>query len=987
MTAEYSWNDALALDVQFGYLEGAIPAPKQRHPQIVLNGPSESVLRVLRQELATCQSFLFSVAFVTPRALALLKQELVDFDGVGRIVTSDYLAFNSPAAFKELLNLQKHLGVEVRLHEASAFHPKGYIFGHADFVTAMVGSSNLTESALVTNHEWNLKVTAARGSDLATQFAALVDQQIADSVSLTSDWIERYELGYVAPPPRVTPTPRAAPRTDAAGLTPEGPAAPPLEFVPILPTTPGIQPNRMQRDALAAIAAVRADHQQRAIVISATGTGKTILSALDVRAVNPQRLLFVVHREQILDRTIQEYHRVLGGPPTDFGKLTGSVKQADARYLFATIQTLSQPDVLRGFAPDAFDYVIVDEAHRAASPSHQRVLGHFTPAFLLGMTATPERMDGFNVFELFDYNVPYEIRLNRALEEDMLCPFHYYGVADVVLDDGVSLTDDTDLKVLISADRVDHLVRALEIYGQASVPPCGLIFCSRKDEARNLSEALNGRTLNGVPLRTVALTGEDSVASREAAVARLERGELHYLLTVDVFNEGVDIPTLNQVVMLRQTQSAIVFVQQLGRGLRKAEGKESVIVLDFIGNYTNNFLIPIALFGDESLNKESLKQHLIAAEEAGVLPGLASVRFDKISQQRVLASIASARLDSLQNLKKAIETLRNRLGRVPSLADFLRFDSADPVLLATKARSYPELVEKLLKLPSGLSGRERKILELLSSEVLTAKRPHEFLVLRTLLLTGSATEREFADALEFAGLPADSAHVRSASDSLTLSEHAEVDRIRYGSGIASREGTHVTLDPAVVASYNGSPMFAEAVDDILDTGTAMVQRRYATGDPFVPGWQYSRKEVARLLCWPRKWTSTLYGYRVDRTTGTCAIFVTLHKSDEVSASTAYEDALLDTSTMLWYTRSRRTLQSDEVRAIVDNDVALHVFMKKDDAEGTEFYYLGRARSKAAEQTTMPGANRVPLDVVRMHLHFEAPVQSALFDYFHPTVTQ
>ena len=242
------------------------------------------------------------------------------------------------------------------------------------------------------------------------------------------------------------------------------------------------------------------------------------------------------------------------------------------------------------------------------------------------MTATPERMDGFNVFELFYFNVPYEIRLNHALEEDMLCPFHYYGVADVTLATGETLTDDPDLKVLISEDRVDHLIRAIEVYGQASVPPRGLIFCSRKDEARALSATLNTRTLRGTRLRTVALTGEDSIPDREAAVARLERGDLDYVLTVDVFNEGVDIPTVNQVIMLRQTQSAVVFVQQLGRGLRKASGKEYVVVLDFIGNYTNNFLIPIALFGDESLNKESLKQRMIAAEESGVLPGLASVR-------------------------------------------------------------------------------------------------------------------------------------------------------------------------------------------------------------------------------------------------------------------------------------------------------------------------------------------------------------------------
>ena len=965
MTADFSWTEPLALDVRFGYLAGEVRAPRQQHPQVVLNGPSESVLRILREELSRCDAFLFSVAFVTPRALALLKQELVDFTGTGRIVTSDYLAFNSPASFRELLNLEQ-LGIEVRLHRSPAFHPKGYVFEHANAVTAMVGSSNLTENALVTNHEWNLKVTAARGSDLAAQFSRLIEEQLAHSVPLTEGWIADYTSRYVAPATR--------PVRDRPGLSP-------------VVTPPDIVPNAMQLDALAAIAAVRRGGAGRAIVISATGTGKTILSALDVREFAAKRLLFVVHREQVLDRTIQEYQRVLGGAPGDYGKLAGGIKEPDARYVFATVQTLSQPHMLTSFAPDAFDYIVLDEAHRAGAVTHQRVLDYFTPEFLLGMTATPERTDGFNVFELFDYNVPYEIRLNRALEEDMLCPFHYYGVADVTLSSGETLCDEAELKVLISPERVSHLIKAIGVYGQASVAPRGLIFCSRLEEARLLSDALNQRTLRGTPLRTVFLSGTDPISVREQAVEKLESGQLDYILTVDVFNEGVDIPSVNQIIMLRQTQSAIVFVQQLGRGLRKLAGKECVIVLDFIGNYTNNYLIPIALFGDESLNKESLKQHLIAAEEAGVLPGLASVRFDRVSQERVLKAIVTARLDSISNLKTAIETMRNRLGKVPALSDFLRFDSVDPVLLATRDTSYPALVERVLRVPSGLTPLERKALELLSKEVMTAKRAHEFVLLQALIERGPLRRDDIAELFANAGLPANSRYVSSAIDTLSLAEHAEADQKRYERGVVRLDANgRVGLSPTVDGSVHHSTAFAAAVDDLIVTGSQLVAKRYADAQPFTTGRQYSRKEVTRLLCWPRKWTSTLYGYRVNRDTGSCAIFVTLHKSEEIAPSTAYEDQLLDTTTMLWFTRSRRTLASDEVRAIVDNDVDLHVFVKKDDAEGTDFYYLGQATSHAAEQTTMPSAHGTPLAVVRMRLHFADPIDSALFDYFHPVLT-
>ena len=614
-------------------------------------------------------------------------------------------------------------------------------------------------------------------------------------------------------------------------------------------------------------------------------------------------------------------------------------------------------------------------------------MDHFTPEFMLGMTATPERTDGVNVFELFDYNVPYEIRLNHALEEDMLAPFHYYGVADLTYADGRTTTDETELSVLISPERVDHLVEALETYGQAGVAPRGLIFCSRREEARALADALNTRSLRGRPLRTVTLTGQDSVPHRQEQVRRLEAGEVDYILTVDIFNEGVDIPSVNQVVMLRQTESAIVFVQQLGRGLRKADGKEYLVVIDFIGNYTTNFLIPIALFGNESLDKESLRQNLIAAEESGVLPGLSSVRFDRVAQERVLKSITATRFDSLQNIKKSIDVLRNRLGHMPALTDFLRFESVDPVLLATRDASFPVLLERLYKTHTvSLTDLERRALRLLSHEVLPARRLHEQALVRMLLVRSRLSVEEVTALLADEGIAASRRHVLSTIDTLTLAQHVEADLKRYGAPIATFVGTHVSLDPDVVAAYRRGGEFAAALDDLLAAARTLVAARYAPDRPFTPGRQYSRKETTRLLGMPRKWTPTLYGYKVDLDSATCPIFVTLHKSEEVAASTAYEDTLLDRHTMVWFTRSRRTLASAEVAAIVDNVVDLHVFVKKDDAEGTDFYYLGQATSSDAEQTTMRDDKGQDLDVVRMLLRFDEPIDSALFDYFHPAIT-
>lgn len=955
-------------DVGFGYLDRAVHSPRQFHPHLVLNTATDSMLRALRYELKRASSFTFSVAFVSPRAIALLKQELIEFEGVGRIITSNYLGFNSPQAFSELLNLS-HAGIDVRLHPDLAFHPKGYVFQRPESVTAILGSSNLTEGALARNHEWNLRVSASRDSDLAEQFTNLLDEELFSSVPLTQDWIDEYAKYYR--PPTTPPPHGSANEPTAPGFGPDA-----------------IVPNAMQIEALAAIGDVRAKGNDRALVISATGTGKTILSALDVRAVNPQRLLFIAHREQILDRAMREFQRVLGASASEFGKLAGTSRQTGRKYVFATVQTLSQQHVLDKLDPNMFDYILIDEVHRAGAASFDRVLGHFRTKFLLGMTATPERTDGVNIFQLFDYNVPYEIRLKSALELDMLSPFHYYGVADITFEDGLVVEEGTSLQRLAGSQRVEHILNALDTYGQAGIAPRGLIFCSRKDEARALSDELNRQEFRGRPLRTVALTGDDSIEARERVVERLEAGDLDYILTVDIFNEGVDIPTINQVVMLRQTQSSIVFVQQLGRGLRNAPGKEYLVVIDFIGNYANNFLIPIALFGDESLNRESLRKNLIAAEEVGVIAGLSSVRFDRIAQERVLQSLAQTKLDSFHNLKAAIETVGSRVGRLPLLVDFLRFESVDPVLLATKLGNYQELLTKLFNEQSGLTVDESRFLTVISKELLTAKRPQELLLLRELLGRQELSTSAIADAFAAAGVPATEGVVSSAIRSLTLEFNTatEQQNFRIG-GLATLDSDGKTqLSSAFAVSYESSAAFRRDVDDVIDAGLTLMAIRYRSDRPFTEGLMYSRKDASRLLNWPGNIYATIFGYKVDLATQTCPIFVTLNKSNEVSASTAYEDELLDPRTLLWYSKNRRTLASSDVRPIVDNAVDLHVFAQKDDADRSDFYYLGRAQSRAAEQTTMPGGDGKSLSVVRMALHFEEPVDAALFDYFRTGAT-
>ncbi|WP_029089357.1 DUF3427 domain-containing protein [Brevibacterium album] len=962
----------LRSDTAFGFLDRELASSQVYHPLLVSNRGTNTMVKAIRTELRRSRSFTFSVAFVSPSAVAMLKQAFLDFPGRGTIITSTYLGFNSPAAFWELLNLPN---VDVYVHEGSrhGFHSKGYLFAQEGPTTAIVGSSNLTDNALVRNHEWNLRFSALPGGDVVEQLRAEVDEQLAHSVPLTPEWIEQYAAQWTPPEER------------------------PLAVDPLHPVE-RIQPNAMQREALAEIEAVRAAGEERALVVSATGTGKTILAALDVRAFNPERMLFIVHREQILDRAIEEFQKVLEAPRSDFGKFVGSEKQLDRRYVFATDRSLANPEVLAQIAPDAFDYVLVDEVHRAGAAGYRRILEHLQPTFLLGVTATPERTDDFNVYELFDFNVPYEIRLQKALDEDMLAPFHYYGVTDFERE-GEVIDDFAQLGTLVDPDRIEHIIKALEAYGHAGAPVRGLMFCSGKKEAQELSQLLNQRDVRGKRLRTTSLTGEDPVSVREATVTRLENGELDYIVTVDVFNEGIDIPSVNQVVMLRQTESSIIFTQQLGRGLRKAAGKDHLVVIDFIGNYTNNYLIPIALFGNNSLNKDSVRRDLIEAQEAGAIAGLSSVNFDRVSQERIFESLATAKLDSLKAIKETYRQLQNRLGQAPKLYDFARFDLADPVVVATAGadRNYWSLVKKFKGTEREPSPEQAAALRFLSSQILDGKRPHELLLFRELLeqlegwrdgagLDGEVggracvSDAELVDLLVEQGVSAGEDVLRSLRAIFGLTFFTDTERPKYGRPVLDVSDGAFALSLEFAEHMRGDTDFAGHVWDVVETGLYLARHRYVWSEDLEVGKRYSRKDVCRLLNWKSDQKGTIYGYKVDLDTQTCPIFITYHKHDEVSASTAYEDEFLNESQVRWFTRSKRTLQSAEVKAIVENQVPLHLFAKKDDAEGTDFYYLGQATSSDPVQTKMRGEGGRELDVVTMTLSLRSAAEDALYQY-------
>ena len=378
-------------------------------PQLVSNDKENKIWFTLRQELLSATSFTWAVAFISENMLVpfkLVMSELAKKGISGTLITGTYLGFNSPKVFKELMKIPN---LKVRLSEEAGFHAKGYIFNHEDYQTILIGSANFTRSALLKNCEWGLKVTSHENGHLVQEVNNQIQIALTTSISLTNSWIREYEKNW-------QPVKKTAMHL-------------------VNNQKEDILPNKMQKAALNNLTALVNEDAKRALVVSATGTGKTYLGAFAVREYQPKKFLYLVHREQIAKKSLESFYKIIGGSREDYGLLTGNKHDFNKKYLFGTIQTLSQDKVLAELDPKEFDYILIDEAHRVAAPTYQKILEHFTPKFLLGMTATPERMDKQNIYEVFDYHLAYEIRLKDALNEQMLTPFHYVGVEDYTLGD------------------------------------------------------------------------------------------------------------------------------------------------------------------------------------------------------------------------------------------------------------------------------------------------------------------------------------------------------------------------------------------------------------------------------------------------------------------------------------------------------------------------------------------------------------------------
>lgn len=617
--------------------------------QRLVTGGSDHFLPHLSEAFAWTTQADLAVAFVKTTGLRLLLPDLESVVDTGvprrvRVLTSDYLDITDPEALRLLLLLQER-GAEVRVYttQEGSFHLKAYIFAKLDDTrlvrgTAFIGSSNISRQALQDGLEWNYRVVYPGDSgflETRQRFEELFAH--SRTVPLSDTWIDAYEKRRLPPSRSVAPGSHE------------------IEAPPV-PTT-------VQDKALEALAESRKSGYRRGLVVLATGLGKTWLAAFDAASLRANRILFVAHREEILGQAAATFLRLL--PRKRVGFYNGRSRDENVHVLCASVQTLAKAGHLERFEPQHFDYVVIDEFHHAAADTYRRLLNYFAPSFLLGLTATPDRTDQSDILSLCDDNLVYSCHLFDGIQAGLLAPFHYYGIQDESVDyrevpwrNGRFDPEQLSNKLATLA-RARHILR--EWRGKAQQRT--LAFCASTRHADYMAEQFNSA---GV---IAAAVYAGSALGRAQALEKLHAGTLQVVFSVDLFNEGVDLPGIDTVMMLRPTESKILFLQQMGRGLRRCAGKKQLVVLDFIGNHKSFLQKPQALFGVGSTYK-ALAAFARAAEQRALdLPPGCYVNYD-------LAIIDFLKSLDSTGPQKDYEALRDVLGRRPSLSEFYRAGSS-----------------------------------------------------------------------------------------------------------------------------------------------------------------------------------------------------------------------------------------------------------------------------------------------------------------------
>ncbi len=628
-----------------------------------LTGNSEEFLNQLRQSISTAESIDIIVSFLMKSGVKSIIEELKSSKVPIRILTSKYLNITQPEALIILKSeLEDNLDLRFYNEPNKSFHPKAYIFNTKDNSEIYIGSSNLSRGALTTSIEWNYHFTKNDNPDDFKAFQENFEDLFENhSIEITDEVLKSYSKSWKKP----------------------------KEEYEILPKGKTFEPNPAQTEALYELNKTREEGFDKALVVAATGTGKTYLAVFDSKNYN--RILFVAHREEIIKQAAKSFRNIHSDKSVGF--FYNGYKDTENDMTFALVQTLGKKSYLNEnyFKKDHFDYIIIDEFHHAVAGNYKRIIDYFTPKFMLGLTATPERLDSRDVFALCDYNTVYEIRLKEAINKGFLCPFRYYGIYDDTVNyDDISMRngryDEKDLedKLMINK-RAELVLKHYRKYNSSRT----VGFCSSRNHAEYMADYF---TNHDVPSAAV-YSGEQGeyTEERKRAIHKLTNGELKVLFTVDMFNEGVDIPEIDTVLFLRPTQSPTIFLQQLGRGLRKSENKTHLTVLDFIGNYKKANLVPF-LLSDSAYDKKALLSESVLEFE---YPEDCYIDFD-FELIDIFRIQARQEMRIKDKILMEYNSVKENLKRRPSRMDlFLNMD--DDIIQAMKRNSKLNLFRDYLK--------------------------------------------------------------------------------------------------------------------------------------------------------------------------------------------------------------------------------------------------------------------------------------------------
>ena len=958
--------DELRLGFETAYINCSAASNSLYRPQFVSNNHKEGkkVLSSVEDELLKCDRFQISVAFITMSGITPLLQTLKELENKnipGEILTTNYLNFSEPGALKKLNDLSN---ITLKMYDVEAadegFHTKGYIFRKDEIYRIIIGSSNITSAALTSNREWNTKLISTEQGEMAKEIVAEFKELWNSPYALSFDtFYENYKERY-----QIIKHQRETAKLD--------------EITSIEKYT--LQPNSMQVGFITNLKKILAAGEKRALLISATGTGKTYASAFAMRELGFRRVLFLVHRGQLARQTRKSYEKVFANT-VSMGLVGAGYHEYEADYVFATVQTLNRDEHLLQYAKDAFDCIVLDEAHHVPADTYRKIMDHFTPKLWLGMTATPDKRDdnveGRNVYEIFNYQIAYEIRLQQAMEENLLCPFHYFGITDLSM-----IGDEEaarDFNMLTSDERVRHIVNQADYYGYSGDKVKGLIFCSNIKETEELSAKFNQiiNPATGKNFRTVALNGSASEQERQDAFERLamnedesseDRQPLDYIFSVEILNEGVDIVEVNQVIMLRPTQSPIVFIQQLGRGLRKASGKEYVVILDFIGNYNNNFMIPIALSGDRTYNKDNIRRYVM--EGGRVIPGASTVHFDEISRKRIFASVDNANFSDIKLIKENYNNLKNKLGRIPALRDFDDYGEMDVIRIFDNnslGSYYKFLVKYEKEYTIRLSEDEEKVIEFVSKKLASGKRIQELQLLKRILVY----TRGISKIGLFAGLEND---LKSYGKVMSKDQQENIIHVmtnEFPAGSGKKTYAQCVFIEKDDSDYKPAKSFAEMLanndfynilKELVDFGISRYKRDYSKtyGQTELVLYQkYTYEDVCRLLNWEQNEVPlNIGGYKFDKKTKTFPVFINYDKAENISDTTRYEDHFVPgfRDRLIAISKSGRSMQSEDVQNFLkakERGIQVELFVRKnkDDKISKEFYYLGHMTASGNAKET------------------------------------